>query len=180
MNFPIIDAHVHFWDPKSTPREVSFLVNTLGFSPGLLKFLAKNLFPKSAIEFFASPEYILKKYVQDEFNSDSKNYEIEGVVHVEASWKGKGKLGPVGETEWLEGINKNESGKIKSIVAHADLSMGKDVRDVLKAHRNASHKVCGIRDMLSWQPDKRILNGAKSAHKMSDPKWRAGFEQLSD
>ena len=112
MSFPIIDAHVHFLDPKTTPREVSMLVNTFGFTPKLLDILAEKLFPKSAKEFFASPEYILKKYAQDEFNSDSQDYEIEGVVHVEASWKGKGKFGSVGETKWLEGINLNEFGKI--------------------------------------------------------------------
>ena len=180
MRFPIIDAHVHFWDPKTTPREVSILVNTFGFNQKLVGFLAEKLFPKSAKEFFASPEYILKTYAIEEFNKDSDDYTIEGVVHVEASWKGKGKLGPVGETEWLEGINKNESGKIKSIVAHADLSMGKYIRPVLEVHRSASQKVHGIRDMLSWQPNKGILNGVKSEGKMSDSNWRKGFEQLSE
>lgn len=179
MRFPIIDAHVHFWDPKTTPREVSILVNTFGFNQKLVGFLAEKLFPKSAKEFFASPEYILKTYAIEEFNKDSDDYTIEGVVHVEASWKGKGKFGPIGETEWLEYINSNDSSGIKSIVAHADLSMGKEVRTVLEAHKSASQKVCGIRDMLSWQPTKRILNGATSEGKMSDSIWRKGLEQLS-
>jgi predicted TIM-barrel fold metal-dependent hydrolase len=105
MGLSIIDAHVHFWDPKTTPRKVSFLIKAFGFSPKLVDFLAEKLFPKSAKDFFASPEYILKTYAIEEFNYDSDDYTIEGVVHIEASWKGKGKFGPIGETEWLEGIN---------------------------------------------------------------------------
>jgi predicted TIM-barrel fold metal-dependent hydrolase len=50
----------------------------------------------------------------------------------------------------------------------------------LEAHQNASQRVQGIRDILTWQPDKKILNGAKTDNKMSDPIWREGFAQLSE
>ena len=37
---PIIDAHIHQWDPRTTPRTATPAVKALGWSPALLHRLA--------------------------------------------------------------------------------------------------------------------------------------------
>lgn len=66
----IIDSHVHLWDPIKTPREVSFLNKILGFSPNLLDSVANLVFPKSARDFFGTPQYLTRPYLLDDYKND--------------------------------------------------------------------------------------------------------------
>lgn len=175
----IIDAHVHLWDPATTPREVSILNKVLGFSPRLLDSVAGRVFPRKALEFFGSPRYITRPYLPEDYRRDSGGHNVRGIVHVEAGWKGKGNLGPVGETEWLASVNTDADPKIMAIVVHADLARGEGVGELLEAHLAASPLVRGAREILTWQPGKRILNGADSPDRIRDARWRKGLETLA-
>ena len=175
----LIDSHVHLWDPINTPREVSFLNKVLGFNPKLLDKVATWIFPKSAIEFFGSPQYITRPYLLSDYSMDCDRYNVEGIVHVEAGWKGKGRLGPVGETRWLVGVNSISSPKILASIVNANLEQGSNVESILKAHLNASNLVRGVRETLTWQANKRILNGGNRSNLINDTEWRKGFEVLS-
>ena len=176
----ILDSHVHFWDPRSTPRAVSPLVKLLGFQPKFLNWVAKKVFPKEAVDFFASPEYILKQHLPSDIDQQQQNFRVKGVVHVEASWEGKGSFACVDETKWLEGLPTADGPPISAIVAHSNLSLGSKVREVLTRQIEASSRLRGIRDTLSWHPSPNILNGCDRPQLSKDPEWRRGFEQLSD
>ena len=173
-----LDSHVHFWDPRLTPRAVSPLVRTLRFSPRLAEWAARRLFPRNAIEFFGTPKHIVRPYLPETLQNDAGDCPLAGVVHVEAGWEGKSAFGPVGETIWLEQLADTPNTQIKAIVAHADLGMGEKVSEVLEAHLDASHRVRSIRDMLYWHPNARIYNSTPAKKRSANPDWRAGFAQL--
>ncbi|MCG2590719.1 amidohydrolase family protein [Rhodohalobacter sulfatireducens] len=176
----IFDSHVHFWDPVSTPREVSPLVKLFGFQPSLLHWVAKKVFPANALDFFASPEYLFKPHLPSDMQFEEQSFFIKGVVHVEAGWKGKGKFACVDETKWLTNLHFSGGEPISAIVAHADLSLGTSIREVLVRHKEANKRVCGIRDMLSWHPNPKVLNGCDRPNLSRDTDWRKGFETLSE
>lgn len=176
----ILDPHVHLWNPRDNPRPTRGLVRLLGFSPRLLNLAARALFPKATLDFFGTPEHATKPYLPANYDADCSAHRVRGVVHVEAGWEENGPLGPVGETRWLEGLGAVGAGRIEAIVAHANLDLGKGVGEVLRAHKEASDRVRGVRDMLAWHPNAGVHNFASRAGRMADPRFREGFEQLAE
>lgn len=175
----LIDAHVHFWDPSKTPRAVTPLVKVLGFSPWLVDKAARLVFPQKVQRFFGRAEYIVRPYLVKGYLSDTARYSVAGLVHIEAGWICKHPLDAVKEPQWIESIRQKTGLPIAAIITQADLSMGKEVNEILQRHLEASSRVRGVRQMLSWHPDKAILNGCEDPGLMKRPKWRAGFEQLA-
>ena len=171
---PLLDSHVHFWNPRKTPRAVSPLVRLLGFSPGLVDWAARRLFPRDARDFFGSPVYVTRPYMPATYAEDSGG-EVSGVVHIEAGWEGDA----VAESRWLEEIAQDAPVPIVAIVARADLSLGTEVAGVLQRHIDASPRVRGVRDMLTWHRAPGVLNGAKRDGQTREIEWRKGFEQLA-
>lgn len=174
-----IDTHVHFWDPNKTPRAVTPLVKLFGFSPRLTDAVARLAFPTDALRFYGHPRYITRPYLPEDYKDDAREHHIAGVVHVEAGWICKTPMDAVNETKWLTSINNKLTVPIKAIVAHADLSIGRDVNEILDAHLQASNLVRGIRQVLLWHPDKNVHSLTDHGSVMEDAKWRSGFEQLS-
>lgn len=177
--FTVIDTHVHFWDPAKTPRAVTPLVRALGFSPWLVDKAARLVFPRDAQHFFGRSEYIIRPYLAKEYLEDTAPYPVAGLVHVEAGWVCKHPLDAVKETRWLESIRQETALPLEAIITQADLSIGGGVNEVLRRHLEASSRVKGIRQMLSWHPDKAVLNGCEDPGLMKRPKWQEGFEQLA-
>lgn len=176
MTGPIIDPHVHLWDLRNTPRATSALAKLFGRRPATMNWLARRVFPKDAIRFFGTPEHLLADYLPPDYLADTGGADVAGFVHIEAEWKGKGPLGPVAETRWLESLG---SPLLKGIVGYADLTLGADV-DVLKAHLEASPKFRGIRYTLTHHPAKGVMNGCKTEGLARDPAWRAGYAMLAE
>lgn len=75
-------------------------------------------------------------------------------------------LAPVGETEFVQGVaamsasgGYGDCRVAAGIVSFADLTLGKDVREVLQAHIDASpNRFRGIRHATSWHADPGIRN----------------------
>jgi L-fuconolactonase len=175
---PIIDPHVHLWDQRATPRETSLLVKLFGWRPATMRWLARKLFPADAIRFFGTPDHLLADYLPADYQADADagDASVAGFVHVEASWKGKGPLGPVAETRWLESL---DAPLLKGIVGYADLSLGADVEPVLRAHVEASPRFRGIRYTLTHHPAKGVLSGCKTEGLARDRTWREGYAMLA-
>lgn len=177
MTGPIIDPHVHLWDQRATPRETSALVKLFGWQPATMRWLARRVFPRAAIAFFGTPDHLLDDYLPRDYQADTGSVDVAGFVHVEASWKGRGPLGPVDETRWLESLG---SPLLKGIVGHADLTLGAEVDRVLRAHVEASPRFRGIRYTLTHHPAKGVLNGCKTAGLANDRTWREGYAMLAN
>jgi predicted TIM-barrel fold metal-dependent hydrolase len=152
MDFPIVDAHQHFWElghgryPWLEGEEV------IAFRYGDIAPLKRSYLP---------PDYF----------ADAAGHQIVATVHMEAEWD---PADPVGETRWIEGLNR-ATGFPTVCVAQAWLDRA-DVAEVLAAQA-ASPLVRGIRQKprAAASPE-QVQRGAPGS--MGDPAWRRGYALL--
>ncbi|MEM8924229.1 MAG: amidohydrolase family protein [Actinomycetota bacterium] len=171
----IIDPHVHYWDPYTTPRQVTPLVKLFGRWPRVLDRVGRLLTPTPLVDFVGDPVHALNPHLPADLQASAGRHPVEGIVHVEAGWEGKGPLGPVGETEWLDGLDDPPL----AIVGHATLDDPRSLVTQLDAHAAASPRLRGIRDMLSAHPDKRIHSWT-DAGRIAGDGLRDGLRRLAE
>ena len=179
LNFPIIDPHIHQWDPYNTPHAAAFAVKLLGKRPFLLDKMVRLVKAKDLIETVGLTEHITRPYLPQDYKHDLGSYTVEQVVHIEASWaKQKGKA-VVGETEFIESLPFNENTvKLGGIVASAD-PCDPNFKKILKLHQKASKRLRGIRRMAAFHEDKGVHNWTDIPHLYTEKKFLKGFEQLA-
>jgi predicted TIM-barrel fold metal-dependent hydrolase len=150
---PIIDAHTHLWDlsmnkhPWLSPSDGS--VQALG---GL--------------------EKLRRNYLVADYQRDSANQNIVASVHIEALWDPSD---PLGETQWLETLDKSGGVAIRYTAA-APFGAPQAARII---EQQAAHpRVIGIRDILSFHPTKPEQSFAARGEKAYDPAWRQDIARL--
>jgi predicted TIM-barrel fold metal-dependent hydrolase len=152
QSLKIIDPHQHFWD------------------------LEQNYLPWLSDEPMIPFRYgdysaLKRRYLPDEYKTDSNGFEIAGTVYVEAEWD---PTDPIGETRWVSDL-ASETGLPSAIVAQAWLDRD-DAADVL-AGQAAFPLVRGIRQKPHAATDpKSARRGAPRS--MDDPSFREGFSKL--
>ena len=176
---PLIDSHIHLWDPYRTPRPATPLVKALGWNRRLLHGAAKLAIPKESLDFIGKPDYVSSRYLKPQYEQDivgltALGYEFRGAVHVEAGWKAKSAIGLADETAWLE---SSAADCLTAIVGAAELDHPELAR-LLDAHSQASPTFVGIRDKLAFDPRKEIMSWARSAKLMSNRQWLRGLQML--
>lgn len=151
-DFPIVDAHQHFWD------------------------LERNYLPWLCDEPLVPFRYgdyrpIRRRYLPADYLEDARSHNVVKAVYVETEWNPKD---PIGETEWLQEVIA-ATGFPHAIVAQAWLDRD-DVEEVLAAQSTFSH-VRGIRQKPAHAacPDAAVRGVLGS---MDDPVWRLGFSHL--
>lgn len=149
---PFIDAHVHLWDLS----RIRYAWLTPPFS---------DAGPNGSVEGIAST------YLPDDYRRDAANWNVAGVVHIDA---GADPAQALDETDWLQGMADRD--RVPSgIVAYAALE-SPDADALLAAHAARSN-VRGIRQILSWHRDPRRTYTDRDL--TQDEAWRAGFALLA-
>lgn len=138
-------------------------------------------------------DYEASRYLLDEILADvGSGHNILSTVYMECGSKyrteGDEFNRPLGETEFA--LDVAEKSQIKpgvkiceGIVGYADLTQGKDVEKVLKAHLNiAPVHFKGIRHATGWHESQDVRNSHTNPSKslMLDANFREGFSVLSD
>jgi L-fuconolactonase len=172
----IIDPHIHLWAPRSTPRTVSPAVKLLGWSEWLMRHVAPRLFPGAARAFVGKTNYVMSDYLPEDWRRDTGGFRdrARGFVHVQADWQGRGPLGAVGETRWLEEICGPE---LLGIVGEAALE-SESLGLILDAHAEASPRFVGIRDTLAHDPDRGVMDYDDRPDRFEDAAWQRGYAEL--
>lgn len=180
LNFPIVDPHIHQWDPWTTPRRVSALVKLLRGRRLPMELAARLLFPKRTLEGVGKIDYVVNPYLPAQYGSDTGQFTVSHIVHVEAGWDDHSPMGPVGETEWVAGLDCAAGGfELGAIVAAADPA-DPGFRDLLAAHAGASDKLRGIRAQAAWDDDRGMHNWYEHAGRYRDAAFLEGFRHLAD
>ncbi len=180
----IIDAHIHQWDPLTTPREASRLAPLYARAPRVLEFLLPLLAPREDRELIITPRHVVGPYLPDTYAADTAGtvaavgVPVEAVVHVEASWHGPD---PVDETRWLETLPFGADGapRLAGIVAQAD-PRNPDIGRILDEHRAASGRVKGIRRTAAWHPDPAVKNFIDTDGVLASPEFLRGFAAVAE
>lgn len=178
--FPIIDPHIHQWDLLRTPRILSWPRRLLGWQPRLYRQVLLWGAKASDRAYVGRPDYVMWDYLPADYGADAAGLPVEQVVHVEAEWRDRSLLGPAGETRWLEGLFAADAlPRLGGIVAYADLRRP-DVAQLLQAHRQASPRLRGIRQMLAFDTDRGIMRFCDRPDLMQDAAFRRGLAQLQE
>ncbi|SPL70566.1 amidohydrolase family protein [Acinetobacter stercoris] len=179
LGFPIIDPHIHQWDPYNTPHAAHLAVKLLGKYPYLLDKMVRLVKPKDLIETVGLTTHITQAYLPENYKKDIGDYHVEQVVHIEASWHDAKGKGVVGETRFIESLAFDETTvKLGGIVATAD-PRDQNFKKILKLHQKQSKKIRGIRRMAAVHEDKGIHAWADIPHLYTDKKFLKGFELLA-
>lgn len=176
----VVDAHIHQWDPFTTPRLVSGPAKVIRRAPFLAPLLMR-VFPRSAREFAGDPQYLLNRYLPDDYAADAAPAPVAAIVHVEAGWQGKRPVDCVDETRWVASLPFGTSGmpSLDAIVVHADPAEPQ-VADVLDEHLRASPLVRGARCTAAYSPDPGIMDFANRPNLLSEPAFLRGFAAVAE
>ena len=148
---PICDPHHHLWDDRDNPYLLPDLLADIGSG----HHVVSSVFVECAAFYRAD---------------------------------GPESQRPVGETEFVNGIAamtaSGQYGEFRActgIVGFADLTLGKEVGDVLDIHAARSERFRGIRHAAGWDADDRVRNSHTHPPQglLLRDDFRAGFEQLS-
>lgn len=179
LDFPIIDAHIHQWDPYHTPHAAALAVKLFGKHPYLLDKLVRFTQPKDIIETLGKTQHITSPYLPEHYKRDLGTYQIKHVVHVEANWHHQKGKGVVEETQFIESLPfKSHDLNLAALVATADPRQS-NFKKILKLHKQASPYLRGIRKMASFHEDKAIHAWTDEPHLYRNPKFLKGFELLA-
>lgn len=114
-----------------------------------------------------------------DIKGNGRGHNVVGTIYMECGWHGEVKekcMIPAGEVDMVMEVNRQHPGIVQGIVAHADLTLGKDVEPLLKLY-SANPMVKGIRDALACPRTDMIVPGA-TPEKGYDTKFREGFALL--
>ena len=94
----------------------------------------------------------------------SRDQNVVASVHIEALWAGD----PVGETRWLETLDKSKGVALRYV---AGASLGKPGSEAIIAEQASFDRVTGVRGILSWHPDPK-KSFATDPELGRNPDWR--------
>lgn len=179
----IIDAHIHQWDPFTTPREASKMAPLYRRAPGLVNGLLPLLASRDKRDLVLTPEHVASPYLPATYTADAAGVPdavgvpVEAVLHVEAGWTGD----PVGETAWVESLPFGLHGapRLAAVVAHAD-PRSPDFAAELDRHLGASDRVRGIRLSAAHHEDPKLIDFTDSPGLLRDPAFLRGFAALAE
>ena len=180
----IIDAHVHQWDPFTTPREATPLAKLYHAAPGLFTRLFPVLVPQANRDLVRVPDHVARPYLPDSLAADvapvpeAVGVPVESVVHVEADWQSPD---PSEETAWVDGLPLGQQNRprLAAIVAHAD-PRDERIGEVLDAHARASRRLRGIRCMATWHPDRKVKRWAEREGLLRSREFLDGFGAVAE
>jgi L-fuconolactonase len=173
---PIIDAHVHFWDPATTPRLTSPFVKLLGWNKRLLHRVTGAMFPRAARDYLGKSAFMFAPYLPADHRRGAGRHALRGLVHVQAGWLAFSAMGLVGETRWLEEIGEAD---LLGLVGQVDLKIGKKLPRVLEAHGKASPRFRGVRQLIAHSSHPGIMKWASRPALYDHPAFRAGYAALA-
>ncbi len=183
----IIDAHIHQWDPFTTPRTASPLAPIYKRAPGLVNRLMPVLLPRGIREMIRTPQHGARPFLPGDYARDvagvpaAVGAPVESVVHIQADWQTKEPLGHVDETVWLESLPWGQNGnpQLAAIVGHAD-PREPHFAALLDAHAEASSRFRGVRCLATWHEDKGTVRYADGPGTLRSRDFLAGFASLAE
>ena len=149
---PIIDAHTHLWDLSMKKHAW--------------------LSPDNPVEALGGLDALRRDFLVADYLRDVSGQPIAASVHIEALWNPSD---PVGETEWLDGLDKTQGVAVRYTAA---APFGTPEAAGILERQAAHDRVVAIRDILSFHPTVPAKSFASRPDKASDPAWRRDVARL--
>ncbi len=150
---PIIDAHTHLWD----------------LSMGCHDWLTGA----GAVTALGGLEKLRHDMLVETFRRDAARQPVVASVHVEALWDASD---PVGETRWLETLDKSTGVALRYTAA---APLGTPRGTAILERQAAVPRVTGIRQILSFHPTQPEKSFAARPDLALDPAWLRDVARLA-
>ncbi|MGO3325164.1 amidohydrolase family protein [Gordonia sp. (in: high G+C Gram-positive bacteria)] len=176
----IVDAHMHLWDPLTTPREASGPARLYSVAPRLLEKAFGFIVPRANREFVGSPRWVAQPFLPDDYAAfvRSDDCRVGTVVHIEASWQADG-FGAADESAWINGLDFPDDLTLGGIVGHFD-PRWRDGRAILDAHVASTSNLVGIRCSAPVHPDPGVKSWTDVPNLYADKDFLSGFAAIAE
>ena len=180
----IIDAHIHQWDPFTTPREASRLAPLYRRAPRLFEKLLPVLLPQPKRELVRTAQHVAQPYLPADYARDtagavaSVGVPVESAIHVQAGWHGPDQSE---ETAWVDALPFGVDGHpgLAAIVGNAD-PRDPGCASLLDRHAAASDRFRGVRFMTTWHPDRGVMDWIDEPEVMTSSAFLRGFAAIAE
>lgn len=171
----VIDAHIHQWDPLTTPRDFSTLARMFRYLPLPLDLVAR-LAPRRDREFVGDPTAYMHPYLPADYRADAGAVPVDAIVHIEVEWTGA----KADETRWVESLPFGiDTPRLGAVIGSADPSAD-GFAALLDAHQSASPVFRGIRTMVARHPDPDVRSFDHAEGGLTSPRFLDGFAELAE
>ncbi|MCU1644750.1 MAG: amidohydrolase family protein [Nocardia sp.] len=175
----VVDAHIHQWDPLTTPREFSGLAKLFQRVPVPIDW-AKRLAPRRDREFVGDPEPFVHPYLPADYRTDAGDVPVEAIVHIEVEWSGSGPLAAAEETRWVASLPFGVDTPALGAIIGAGDPAAPGFAELLDAHQSASPLFRGIRTRVESHPDPGVRAHNKTPGALTSPQFLDGFGALAE
>ncbi|WP_369634410.1 amidohydrolase [Nocardia sp. JMUB6875] len=175
----VVDAHIHQWDPLTTPREFSGLAKLFRYVPVPID-VAKRLAPRRDREFVGDPTPFVHPYLPRDYRADAAEVPVEAIVHIEVEWNEKGPLAPANETRWVSSLPFGVDTPALGAIVGAGDPTAPGFAELLEAHKAASPRFRGIRSRVEHHPDRGVRAVGKGPGVLTSSAFLNGFGALAD
>ena len=193
---PIVDSHIHLWDPLTTPRQGSAAAKVYRRAPAVVNRLFPVLAKRADRLFVQTPDYVARPFLVQEYlrlaqpRSSTANdklglpdtqFSLLAYVHIEANWVAADNAGYVNETHWVHAqcTQHQHEPAAGAYVVHAD-PRDPAIAAAIDAHRAVSSKVAGVRFAGSNHPDAGVKDWVREPHLYADPAFLRGFAAIAE
>lgn len=179
----VVDAHIHQWDPLTTPREASKFAPVYRRVPGLFERLMPVLVSQDKRGLVRTAAHVARPYLPATYAADAlgvaevTGVPVDSVVHVQAGWHGD----PVDETRWVQSLPFGQAGApaLGAVVAEVDPRHPRTA-ELLDRHAAASDRLRGIRCMGAWHPDPKVMRFTDEEGLLGSAAFLRGFAAIAE
>ncbi|ROZ86279.1 amidohydrolase [Gordonia sp. OPL2] len=192
----IVDAHLHQWNPRSTPWAANRLSKLYRFVPAFGDRVFSMAVSQADREYVLTPSTVARVYEPMQYLGDASavttiaGVPIDTVVHMESHWRSDETAGraesPAGrsaveETRYVMGLpfGVGQSPRLGAIVAHAD-PRSERFGELLDEHSVLTDRLRGIRWITTRHPDPKIRNGADVDGILASTAFLKGFAEVAE
>lgn len=186
-SFPVIDTHMHQWDPCNNPRLVSEAAQAIAVSPEQEENILAQM-PAPLVDFVGDPRWMVHPYLPADYAADARaagsgpafaagGLDVTAVVHVQAGW-----MGPAhDETRWVVDLPWGQAGapKLAGCIVHYDpLENEAGVLD--SARGELADSVLGVRAVGATHPDPGVADWIPTPDLLTQKEFITAFADFAD
>lgn len=183
----IVDAHVHFWNPRCTPWAATRLSRAYRFMPARVgDGIFGAVVPQADREFALTPRNVARIYEPAQYRRDAAGFasfcgtSVESVVYVESHWQAQVSAG-VDEAHYASTLDFGTNGapRLGAFIGHGD-PRDHNLSAQLDVMAASAPSFRGIRLSGARHPDPKVRDFIDADSVLTAPEFLDGFARVNE